>query len=716
MAAPEEKVEIGHVLTMDVVEYSTLLINEQSRILRELTRVVKATARFQRAETEGKLIRVPTGDGMLLVFSEDPQAPIECAMEIATAIKSHPDIRLRMGIHSGPVNKVIDVNDRSNVAGAGVDIAQRVMDCGDAGHILLSRRIAEDLVPFPRWNPHLHELGEYQVKHGRKIFLVNFYTNELGNPELPRKLKDTACEHASNAVLHAASTKLRVRHLVVTAAIALAAVAAVAGWFHSRPIAVNSEPTEKSIAVLPFENLSHDSDNAYFADGVQEEILTRLAKISDLKVIARTSTQRFKSSPDDLPEIAKQLGVAHILEGSVQKAGDQVRVNVQLINAASQRHLWAETYDRTLNDIFGVESDIAKTIADALQVRLTGYEKHAISARPTNNPVAYQDYLKGRYFWNKRTGDDFKTAITYFEQAIDADPAFALAYAGLADTYVLLPAFTWAAPQDAMPKAKVAAQKALQLDDALAEAHTSLAMVLRAYDFDYGRATSEFRRAIELNPNYAPAHYWFGTHVLSALARFDDAIAEVKRAIELDPFSLVANVDLGTTYIYARRFDDAIDQLRKALQLDTNFYYAHYTLGLALEHKGLLDTAIAEFEKAHQLNDDPFAFGLLGHAYAVRGRRDEGLQILAQLKDESARRYVAPYSFAIINLGLGDKDEALRCLDKDFSDRDGWNIGFIRVDPILDPLRGDARFEQLANRIVPPILTTHASLPTSPRL
>ena len=252
-----------------------------------------------------------------------------------------------------------------------------------------------------------------------------------------------------------------------------------------------------------------------------------------------------------------------------------------------------------------------------------------------------------------------------------------------------------------MPKAKVAAQKALELDDTLAEAHTSLAMVLRIYEFDYAGAVAEFKRAIELNPNYAVAHYWFGTHVLTALGRFDEAIAEVKRAIELDPLSVVANVDLSTTYFYARRFDNAIDQARRAIQLDTNFYYAHYTLGLALQQKGSLDVAIAEFEKAHSLNDDPYAAGLLGHAYALRGRRDDALKIFTQLQVESGRRYVPAYSFAIIDLGLGNKDEALRWLEKDFNDRDGWNVGFIRVDPILDSLRGDPRFQQLADGIVP---------------
>jgi TolB-like protein/Flp pilus assembly protein TadD len=697
---PDSKLKIAHVLNMDIVGYLTLLITEQSQIMSELTHIVRSTARFRQGECEGKLLRIPTGDGMALVFFNDPEAPIECAMEVTAALKTHPEIRLRMGIHSGPVNQVVDVNDRSNVAGAGIDMVQRVMDCGDAGHILLSKRVADDLAPHPRWNPYLHDLGECEVKHGRRISLVNFYTNELGNKQLPEKLSRGQQEQAAIADSRPTAT-LRQKHFLIAGGALLITASAIAVWFYSRQPTVTLPPPEKSIAVLPFENLSHDPDNAYFAEGMQEEILTRLAKIADLKVISRTSTQRYKSVPENLAEIARQLGVAHILEGSVQRSGDVVRVNVQLINAENDSHLWGESYDGRLTDIFAVESEIATNIADMLQAKLTARENRAISGRPTDNPVAYEDYLKGRYFWNKRTGNDFKTAITYFQQAIDNDPGFGLAYAGLADTYVLLPAFTWAAPPDAMPKAKVAAQKALELDNTLAEAHTSLAMVLRAYDFDYNQATTEFKRAIELNANYAPARYWFGTHVLSALNRFNEAIAEVKRALELDPLSLVANVDLGVTYVYARQFDDAIDQLRKAVELDNNFSYAHGELGVALECKGLIDAAIGEFESAYRLNDDPVVFGLLGHAYAVRGRRDDALKLLAQLKEESARSYVPAYSFAIIYLGLGDKDEALGWLEKDFSDRDGWNIGFIKVDPMLDPLRGNPRFEALAEKIIP---------------
>ncbi|PYL57541.1 MAG: hypothetical protein DMF30_05985 [Verrucomicrobia bacterium] len=315
------KVEIGHVLMLDVVEYSTLLITEQSRIMSELKRIVRSTARLQQAEANGKLVCVPTGDGMLLVFFNEPEAPIVCAMEISAAIKNHPEIRLRMGIHSGPVNQVLDVNERANVAGAGIDMAQRVMDCGDAGHILLSKRVADDLAPFPRWNPHLHDLGECEVKHGRKVSLVNFYTDTVGNPELPKKCalaKAKPLLPRRRALIGA--TVLLILALVIGSLIFLRRTTLRPGTMTSSA----PQPNTKSIAVLPFENLSHDPDNAYFADGIQEEILSRLSKIADLKVISRTSTQRYKSKPDNLLEIAKQLGVAHILEGTVQKAADQV--------------------------------------------------------------------------------------------------------------------------------------------------------------------------------------------------------------------------------------------------------------------------------------------------------------------------------------------------------------------------------------------------------
>src|SRR5438094_651575 len=384
----------------------------------------------------------------------------------------------------------------------------------------------------------------------------------------------------------------------------------------------------KSIAVLPFDNLSRDPDNAYFCEGVQDEILTRLAKVADLKVISRTSTQHFKSTPDNLPQIAKQLGVAHILEGSVQKANDQVRVNVQLINALTDAHLWADTYDRKLTDIFAVETEIAKTVADMLQAKLTGSEQHVIAARPTANTEAHQLYLKGRFFWNKRTGNDLKKSIDYFHQAIAADPNYALAYAGVADGYVWLPGYTAGTPRDCYPKATAAAKKALELDDTLAEARTSLAIAIWLYDFDSFQANREFQRAIELNPNYAIAHQQYGNITLSALGRFDDAIAEGKRAVELDPLSLVINTDLGSNYCYARRYDEAIAQLRKTLEMDAGFYIAHIVLGQALDAKGARDPAIVEYQKARALNDDPSVLGVLARAYGLSGNKLEAENIL----------------------------------------------------------------------------------------
>src|SRR5438034_3029356 len=459
--------------------------------------------------------------------------------------------------------------------------------------------------------------------------------------------------------------------------------------------------SNKSIAVLPFDNLSRDPDNAYFAEGVQDEILTRLAKVADLKVISRTSTQHFKSAPDNLPQIAKQLGVAHILEGSVQKASDQVRVNVQLINALTDAHLWGDTYDRKLTDIFAVETEIAKTIADTLQAKLTGSEKTAISKTPTTNPEAYELYLKGRFFWDKRTGADLQTAIQYFNQAIAKDPTYALAYAGLSDAYALLTAYGASSIADSFPQAKAAARKALELDSSLAEAHTSLGQVLLFYDLDFQAAANEFQRAIALNPNYATAHHWYGNGPPTVVGDFDTAIAELKRAQQLDPLSLIINADLGVTFFLARRYDEAITQLRKTIEMEPHFYYAHWNLGQALELKGQLREALAEYKKAAELNDDPLIVALLARAYAKLGQRDEARKRLEELQQAATRRYVPNYAFALVYAALGDKAKATDWLEHAYRDHVGPELVLIKVDPMLDPLRGDPRFEALAAKIVP---------------
>jgi TolB-like protein/Tfp pilus assembly protein PilF/class 3 adenylate cyclase len=676
------QLEIGHVLFIDIVGYSKLLIDEQRERIQELREIVRGTEQFRLAEAEGKLMRLPTGDGGALVFRTTPEAPVLCALEISKALKNHPELHVRMGIHSGPVNEVADLNEQVNMAGAGVNIAQRVMDCGEAGHILLSKRAAEDLGEYRQWQLQLHDLGECNIKHGGRLHVVNLYNGEQGNPQVPAKFRQ--------------AVKKRRRALI--AVLILCATAVGAGYyFFSQRLAFKAP--DKSIAVLPFENLSRDPDNAYFAEGMQDEILARLSKIADLKVISRTSTQKYKSAPDNLRDIAKQLGVANVLEGSVQTAADQVRVNVQLINALNDAHLWGDIYDRKLTDIFAVESDIAKTIADTLQAKLTGAEKQLIAAQPTSDLTAYDLYLKGRLLWSKRGGENLRQAIAFYEQAIARDPNYALAYAGMAEAYVLLPFYAGTAQGEVFPKARAAALKALQLDDKLAGAHTGLAWAL-CYDFDMVGSISEFQRAIALNPNYATAHQWYGRHPLAALGRLEEAIAEGKRAVELDPLSPVINTDLGQTLFMARRYDEAIAQLRKTLEIDPTFYYAHYTLGMVLQLKGDVATAIVEYTKAQQLNDDLRVQVLLANIKALSGDKEAAEQMLADLEELNRHRYVRSYWRALLYLSLGKRDEAIRWLEKGVADHEGLEIAWIKVDPLLDPLRGDPRFEALVQKVV----------------
>jgi len=466
--------------------------------------------------------------------------------------------------------------------------------------------------------------------------------------------------------------------------------------------AARTELSAKSIAVLPFDNLSRDPDNAFFAEGVQDEILTRLAKVADLKVIARTSTQRFKSAPENLPDIAKQLGALNILEGSVQKVNDQVRVNVQLINALTNAHLWAEIYDRKLTDIFAVESDIAKTIADQLQAKLTGSEKTAISKEPTANTEAYELYHKGRSLWEKRSGDNIPKAIAFYEQAIARDPNYALAYAGLSSAYIILPFWAGVDRLDAYSKAKDAALKALRLDPNLAEAHLALGKVLFFSEIDLPGALREYQRAIELQPNDATAHHWLGNDALSALGRFEEAITQGKRAVELDPLSPVINTDLGTTFYYAHRYEESAKQLRKTLEIDPTFFYAHFNLGIALQAAGDLSGAITEYEKAKQLGDDTYVPMLSAQAKAYAGDKDAALRMLNDLDKISQHREVVGYCRALLYLSLNNKDEALRWLEQGLKERDGSNISWIKVDPLLDPLHGDPRFEALVQKVIAP--------------
>src|SRR5438094_3319727 len=412
----EIQLEIAHVLFIDIVGYSKLSINEQNAAVDELTQIVRATEQFQQAEAADRLIKIATGDGMALVCYTSQEAPVRCAVELSRALKDHPRLRLRMGIHSGPVSGVIDVTGRTNLAGAGLNIAQRVMECGDARHMLLSNHVAADLEEYEQWRPLLHDLGACEVKHGMQLGVINLYSDEIGNSQLPKKFQALKKQRA------------RARFAVAaTALILLTAIVAAFVLVSKKSTKSASIISEKSIAVLPFENRSEDKANAYFADAIQDEILTRLSKIADLKLISRTSTQHYKSAPENLPEIARQLGVAHILEGSVQKVADQVRVNVQLINAANDSHLWGDTFDRKLIDIFSVESEVAKAIAEQLRAHLSGREEQVIADKPTDNPEPYDAHLRGLAYTLKAGNTTAQTlgAQKYLSEAVSLDPKFA---------------------------------------------------------------------------------------------------------------------------------------------------------------------------------------------------------------------------------------------------------------------------------------------------
>ena len=483
----------------------------------------------------------------------------------------------------------------------------------------------------------------------------------------------------------------------------IAGVVSASLFFLGRHISKQSEAGQapvKSIAVLPFENLSHDPDNAYFAEGVKDELLARLSKVTDLKVISIRSTEQLKSSSDDLTQIARKFGVANILAGSVQRSSDQVRVSVQLVKGESNAHLWADTFDRKMTDIFTIESDVAKTIAEKLQAKLTGSEERAISAKPTADLEAHELYLKGRYLWNRRTGENLKKALTYFQQAAEKDPNFALAYTGIADSCALIPVYGAGTPKDYYPRAKAAAEKALQLDDTLAEAHTSIANVFFRY-LELSKSVSEFERSIQLNPNYPTAHQWYGRLTLLALGQFDHALVEAKRAVELDPVSPIGHTDVATVYMYMteRRYDEAIAELRNTLEMEPDFYWAHRQLGLALELKGSPAEAIVEFQRAAELNDDPRVLAFVGHAMASTGKQTEAREMLAKLTEIAKTRYISGYSFAVIHLALGEKNQALDWLEKDAREQTGFEINFIRVDPYLDSVRGDPRFEALVQKV-----------------
>jgi TolB-like protein len=559
----EIELEIAHVLFLDIVGYSKLSVNEQHARVDELNGIVRLSEQYQKAEAANRILKIPTGDGMALVFYKSPEEPAQCAFEISRALKDNQRLQVRMGIHSGPISGVVDVNERTNVAGAGINLAQRVMDCGDAGHILLSRHVAEDLAEYERWGPFLHDIGTLEVKHGVRVSVTNLYSEEVGNPQLPSSLE--------------AVKKHRARVRWAAVAIALLVMAALAAgvlsFLRKGPARSLGTAGEKSIAVLPFENLSSDKENAYFTDGVQDEILTDLAKIADLKVISRTSVMRYKSgAPRNLRKIAEELGVACVVEGSVQRAANKVRVNAQLIDAGNDAHLWAQTYDRDLADVFAIQSEIAKAIADQLQAKLSPNEKKAIEQPPTTDLAAFDLYSRAKSLLLtatfRTTGDpDRRKAVELLDEAVKRDPSFFDAYCQLAWAHEQLYAVSGV---DHTPSrlalAEAAVQAATRLRPDAAETHLARAQYLYYGPRDYAGALAQLEIARRALPNDARLFVLTG-YILRRRGQQEEGLQNLQRAVELDPRNFANLQHLAFSYQFLGRYAEAIAAFDRAVAI-----------------------------------------------------------------------------------------------------------------------------------------------------
>jgi TolB-like protein/class 3 adenylate cyclase len=723
----EIELEIAYVLFIDIVGYSKLLIDQQRRLLELLNEIVRGTEQFRKAEANNRLITIPTGDGMALVFYNTPEAPVKCALEISRAVKEHPELKLRMGVHSGAVSGVVDVSGRANIAGAGINIAQRVMDCGDAGHILLSKHVAEDLEQLGHWHRHLHDLGETEVKHGSHVSVVNLYTEELGNPEVPQKFRQARQKTAPAF----AEKPSRGRSWIIAAAVIIVAALALGGYLLSRrsaPVATGSASSaipiatpattpavapEKSIAVLPFENLSDDKQNAFFTDGVQDEILTDLAKIADLKVISRSSVMQYKSGVvRDLRKIGQELGVAHLLEGSVQRAANKVRVNAQLIDARNDAHLWAQTYDRDLADVFAIQSEIAKAIADQLQAKLSPAEKNAIEQRPTTDVAAFDLYSRAKDLilntgFSARFAQNLRSGIDLLNQALTRDPSFFAAQCQLVSAHDQLYVLNIDHTPERRALAEAAVEAAFRLRPDAGEAHLARATHLYYGYRDYGGALAEIELARQTVPN-DPRIFELTAAIMRRQGKHEEGLRNYERAVELDPRNFFTLQQLALSYKVLRRYAEEIATENRALSIKPDDPETKATRALvSLEWKAdtrplhqIIDEirnknpeavknvadvwficALAERDAAAgemaltALGDATFAdnstqFGAgFGRGLLGRMMKDESKarSAFAALRAEQEKRAQAQPDYgpavcilALIDAGLGRKEEALR--------------------------------------------------------
>jgi len=576
-------------LLIDAVGYSKLLVNEQIELLQELNQIVRNTECFRTAEKTGKLIRVPTGDGMALLFFHSPEEPVRCALEISKALQEHPRIQVRMGVHSGPVNRVTDVNEKTNMAGAGINVAQRVLECGDAGHILLSEHVADDLAQYRHWQPYFHDLGECEVKHGLHLHLFNLYKENLGNPQVPDKLKRRRWKRASGVSVHPVSAPRWPKVMFMVALVVSIIALVISSWIFSRraspPPATAAAPgarassapapvREKSIAILPFKNLSDEKENAYFADGVQDEILTHLAKVADLKIISRISVMQYKSGvARNLREIGQQLGVANAVEGSVQRSGNRVRVNAQLVDTRTDTQIWGQTYDRDLADVFAIQSEIATAIADQLQAKLSPSEKSAIQRSPTGDITAFDLYTRANNLlltsFSSAARAKLLEAADLLNQAIGRDPSFFQAYCQLAHTHDLIYFLGLDHTPARLASAEAAVQSAFRLRPDAGETHLARAQNLYWGYRDYGSALAELEVARQTLPN-DPRIFELTGYIQRRQGRWEESTRNLEGAINLDPGNFLMLQQIAISYGVLRRYPEQTSVLDRALAIEPN--------------------------------------------------------------------------------------------------------------------------------------------------
>jgi TolB-like protein/Flp pilus assembly protein TadD len=694
MVPPESednsRLEIGHVLFIDIVGYSKLLNEEQKERLDQLTEIVLATTPVREA-TDEQLVRLPTGDGMALVFHHSAEEPARCALEIAEALQKHPELPVRMGIHSGPVSEVTDVSGRTNISGAGINMAQRVMDCGDAGHILLSQHVADDLVHSRQWASRLRDLGECEVKYGVRLHLVNLYAEPLGNIAVPQKFRQTKVKPARRS------------NVGWIAALALVAILAAGAAYYftshrSKPAAI----PEKSIAVLPLVNSTGDPANEYFSDGMSEEFISSLSRLQELKVVGRTSSFQFKGKTDDSKTIGEKLGVYYLLEGSVRKSADRVRIAVALIKSGDGANVWSETFDRELKDIFAVQSEIAGAVAKQLKVALLGNNGQAAqlatAATPSNQNVeAYNALLQGNFYFNRRTAEDTRKAIGYYEEAIRLDPRYALAYAkltpaslNLANTYA--GSITTKEQQEAIAKARASANSALDLDLNLSEAHLAQGAVLRDIDFNFAAAEVELRRALELAPQNAVVTNGLA-NLISRLGRLDEAVALAQRAITLDPLrtTLYSNLALHLTAL--GRYDEAEAAVRKAIALQPQSAQNYTWLAIIQILRGNSGAAV---ELAKQETDPFWRTYALALAQFANGERVEADAALKKLIDENAD--ASGSQIASVYALRKEPDKMFEWLEHAWTTHDS-GVTELLSTPFLRAYKDDPRFIAFAQKI-----------------